>query len=406
MLYTINELRDTIFSQVHLVYQIFVDFFKEEYVDIQGIAGDSMIVHAVRNLGIAAEPDGRYDIPDIQLDDIKESFASIQPYIYVWWPKVTVTNEHNKSVEIQDLYAKIKLTMEGRIPYENYGFQLERSTFSDIQFVSGYIHSHVPGRYRMDEEVGFQDPCLGTGPIGNTIADLKNDCDEIAWMLFCEELSRYVTVESLTGGPYRKLEEIGRKAPMKEYTQFEDVDPKALLFFDKTHTGVFERHIRTFTDYYLSLGTLQLCFINGRYQCGMHFFDFMIDISNAFISWFNQSFSKEDVEPLFTNKWLIKTFVVDGKFYSYNNLDSTNLQQYEGRHVLWFKGEDIKLKIFSTSSNNEEGATLILNKVLALSILNNILRIIDYHYGNKPKQLPEAGGNQNPAQTDQTICYI
>ena len=168
MYYTIDELRNTLFKNVYDVHQVFKDFFGEEYVDLQNVPDDGQLLP----LGVSLDKLSETNISDEHIADFKSRFEDHKFAIMVWWPKVTVTNENDRSVEIDDLYAKIEILMDGTIPYENTGFKLNRSTFSKAQYISGYLHSHV---HQFTNIPSFSDPCLGTGPIKETIHSLKNE---------------------------------------------------------------------------------------------------------------------------------------------------------------------------------------------------------------------------------------
>lgn len=410
MTFTINELRNSIFSQVYEVYQIFQNHFGEEYTDLQEIPTDNEIasVAEVYDAQLISPQEDRYEVSEAQYEHIKEFYSSLRPCIYVWWPEVTVTNENDKSIKIQDLFAKIEITMEGRIPYENRGFKLGRSTFSEVQFSSGYVHSHVPKNYhRGDWEVFFHSPCLGTGPINNTIMDLKNNSEELVWMLFCQELSLYVTVESLAGGPYIKLEELCRLHPLLNYNDYRSVRNNNICnAFDHSFDTQVESFFRAFIKYYLAQDTLKLCFINGRYQCGMPYYDYMVSISNAFIGWYNQSANYAFVEELYRRKYLIKVAVSNGRFCSIGSSTNNRVEDVEGMYLCTFKGREIKLKIMHDQDDTENPPTLLLNYKIAMYILENILRIINYHYRNENRELSGAAEVKSPAPTFQAVYYI
>ena len=408
MLYTINELRQKMFHSVYDVYEIFQNFFGEEYTDLQGMPDNDRILNSLYAWDVEeSEYEHNYEVSDEQYANILHLYESTKPHIIVWWPKVTISNENNKSVEIQDLYAKVELTIDGQIPYENVGFQLTRATFSDVQFVSGYIHSHVPGRY-YDELPKFQTPCLGTGPIKRTIADLKNNYEEPLWMLFCQELSLYVTVESLVGGPYRKLEEIGKAKIMSKYSKFENLYYSDLYrFYDVGNIQSkhqFDTIIKSFTDYYLSLNTLPFSYMDGKYCCGFSYYNYMIDISNAFISWFNQNGQQKFVDDLYRKDWVVKTFVRDGKFYENKTISRSEWERWEGYRLLTFKDQSVNLQIFQENSS-EYQTTLLLNHMIAMYILQRILTIINYHYRNEHNNNRE-GTPESPSTTYQTVCYL
>ena len=120
-------------------------------------------------------------------------------FILVHFPHVRITNEHDRYVDINHLWAKIKITSEGTM---NGNFTLNRSEYQAIHFMSNYMHSHVSSIPR-DDLTRFMSPCTGDGPINSTISSLYREFDSDLWQLFCLELSKYVTVESISGRPWR-----------------------------------------------------------------------------------------------------------------------------------------------------------------------------------------------------------
>ena len=338
------------------IYEVFKNFFGEQYVDIQ------------------AKADSSYYL------------------IYVWWPSVTVTNEYNKSVHIQDLYAKIEIDDKGLIPFEFFGFQLNRATYSQEQFLSNYMHSHIRGIPK-DDFTRFENPCLGNGPIKNTINTLKTDCDIAEWMLFCQELSMYVTVESISGGPWHRMENIGKSTIAPNYTDY-NFNVSGFIY------PVFFTDFRKkkFIQYYLTHGHLSLSFRNGQFICGMPFYKFIIDISNAFISYCNTVYTTEFIKQKLVDSNLFTSLVVsDGKFYvTRNNTNLQNLNHYKGKFVLVFKGKRI-LTTITESSINEFFPVTVIHHCMAMNILKNILKVINYRYKNEHN-------NNNTAQDSPQTC--
>ena len=217
MEYTVNQLYQHLFEKPLSIYDTFKGFFGEDFVDMQSKNPSSIKEYLFAKICdeefiIKGSKEEDFNIPfevsDEQLEELEAVSENKRFIIYVWWPRVTVTNEYDKSVNIQDLYAKIEIQNDGCIPYECCGFRLNRATYTREQFVSDYLHSHIRAIPKNDF-TKFMEPCLGTGPIRNTIVTLKNNYDETTWMLFCQELSVYVTVESIIGGPWRRMENIG-----------------------------------------------------------------------------------------------------------------------------------------------------------------------------------------------------
>ena len=161
------------------IYEIAKDYFGEEHVD-------SNICEVTR--------------------DSKRDYNAhpVQCNIVIWFPTVTVSNEHNKSVVIYDLFVKIELGTSGRILEE--GFKMMKTTYTKTQWIAGYAHSHLP---RIGTTPVWQEPCFGNGPIRNTLRLLSMDYDPDRWGLLMFETEKFVKTESLRGGPYIRLESIG-----------------------------------------------------------------------------------------------------------------------------------------------------------------------------------------------------
>lgn len=404
MQYIFEDFYQTIFGQVLNVHEIFKSFFGEQFVDLQGLPSQSDLEQTIydytdiSNISI----DEPFEISEEQLFAIKTRLHNIAPFILVWWPNVTVTNENDKSINIQDLYAKIGVTLDGRIPYENRGFQLIRTTYSQIQYASGYSHSHIPAFSGIPT---FQNPCLGSGPINGTILDLKNGYEEVLWMLFCQELALYVTVESLTGGPYFRLETVGSDAILPGYTDFSFESAKSID--DIIHLNdEFNTLIKLFVPYYLQHGHLSFNYKNNIFEVGMSYYDYMIDISNAFIAYFNECGSNELVSTLYSSNILVNALVSNGKFYRSRTANTDNsTYSYEGPNLFIFKNEWKALHIEREEQENVETITL-LKHALAMYILQAILKTINYRYKNEYNNQLSSESSETPAKTYQTVCYL
>ena len=404
MQYTVDEIYNLLFSKVNGIYDIFKGFFGKDRVDLQPFAPAVLkksIQGYLLNMDIIASDDGKIELNDSTLDKVREYFSLRRADIYVWWPWVTVTNENDKSVDIQDLYAKVTVQLDGRIPYENHGFLLNRATYTQAQFIYGYVHSHVSNIPKNDFSV-FQHPCLGTGPIGNTIGSLKNSNDEALWMLFCQELGMYVTVESLAGVPYNKLEGIGsdRNDPRIEYYDY------GITGCCTKFLNLFSREeLKEFIGYYLSNGHLSLGFINGQFKCCMSLYDFIVYISNCFIDFYNESlnYKRETPGELYAQGLLKSVFVADDKFYTkgVQTYTPSYWESYQDKYVLTFKGMQIKTRIILENNPDEGQLTTILDNGVAMYILNNILRTINYRYRNERNHR-----NQSPSTACERVIYL
>lgn len=408
MPYTISQFKERIFKPVFDVYQVFQDFFEPQFTDLQNTPTDEEFQQALEEMEITPT-NGLYNSNGRRDSRIRNYYETTRPVIMVWWPRVTVTNESNRSINIQDLYAKIFLTVDGRIPYEFRGFKLNRTTFPEVQFASDYLHSHVPRIY--NHLPSWSDPCLGSGPINQTIMDLKNNFDETIWMLFCQELALYVTVESLRGGPYIRMETVGAELESrlyKDYSIQEGTLAQAAYYVRGDDLKKLEKVVKVFVPYYLKHGHLALSYKDGKFVSGMPYFDFIIDISNSFIEFFNQGEIPEiSVNWLFDKSILKKAMVANNKFYENTGITPSDFSQYEHTYMFDFKGEPKYLHIEQQRLEGERESVTLLYHSLAMYILTNILKIINYRYRNEhTKQLSSGGGEENSAPTYQTVIYI
>lgn len=412
MLYTINQLYEHLYQKVNDIYDIFKGFFGEECVDLQNIYSEESdkirIKNFLRTNGFDIDEhktNDRYGLSDIQMSALESVFASTKVTIYVWWKNVTITNEHNRSIHIQDLYAKVVVQLDGRIPYEYIGFMLNRATYSTEQFLSSYLHSHIR-EIPKDNFTRFQEPCLGTGPIRDTIITLKSNYDEAEWMLFCQELSMYVTVESLTGGPWKRMENVGSTTVLcdyKDYNLSKTNMSAFLMVFDK---GTLIKFIR----YYLRKGHLSLSFKEGNFTPGLPYYEYIIDVSNSFIDFYNKELASDKplLDRVFAKLLLRKVRVINNKFYRNAVDESPNTQSlnaYKDRLVLRFKGKEIRTTIFDPIKDNTEATiTTVLDNGVAMYILKNILKVINYRYRNEHNN--KTGGDQEASSTSQRVFYL
>lgn len=385
---SINQIYQNIFQEVFAVYEVFAEFFGEEFTDLQipnpDTKKEAIYFHLLdNNISLPLFKDSlntMVEIPSTMMDEMLHLFNSTKSAIYVYWPKVTITNENDRSIDIEDLYAKIEVDIEGRIPYENTGFMLNRTTYSKMQFLNDYMHSHIQNIPK-DNFTKFMKPCLGTGPINETIATLKNSNDSTMWMLFCQELSLYVTVESLRGVPWHKLETVGEIKKSSNYSYYSKPSQN---FFIKHHQGVIPLNVYSdFTKYYLEHGHLNLSYRDGKFIPGDSCINYCIDISNSFIDFYNtHSYRNLTVSTLFNNGLITKGIIKEDGFYTFSDTSALDLSRYEGKYVLTFKDQPMYLHIYEESAS-EQNTSIMLNAEVAMSILYTILNIINFRYVNK-----------------------
>lgn len=402
----IEELYNSIMEKPLRILDIFNNFFGEEKVDMQGyptmeefkswINIEPISTYTTSNIsGIDREDWERFkmfaltDLPcdkaTIIMSSFKyESFKSFLSsvkfnnlFIIVHFPQVRITNEHDRYVDINHLWAKVKILCNGTM---NGGFGLNRSEYTMLHMSSDYMHSHVSGinTYNFSE---FSNPCLGSGPIRDTINSLNRDFDEDIWNLFCLELGKYVTVESIQGTPYRYLERIGSNTMnigIDSYITY----TKPYYYSDSLTT----LKLKEFIKYFIDSKGLKFNYMNNSYSIGMPFNEYITLISNSFISWYNDQYNKKfltkNYDYLVRSGVIQKCIIDKGKIYYSSDVDRlNNYNQYVGKKVCTFKGKDITITITDLDKVNENNYNVILNPQIALFILTNILKVLNYRYG-------------------------
>ena len=408
-----EELYSLLMDKPNQVLAIFNDFFGEDKVDMQGFMSVDELkswlsVTPISNyasresLGMSMGDYNTYssqpltnlrgEVLDLVLDQLcsreivdyigDTRFSS--GFILVHFPHVRITNEYNRFVDINHLYAKVKVLHNGSM---NGYFSLNRAEYTYLHISSGYMHSHV-STIPTSDFTKFQTPCTGTGPINDTISNLSNEFDSDIWRLFCLELSKYVEVESIAGTPYHRLENLGTSNMGAGEDVFRVVNQ---LRYDDSIKEI----IKEFVPYFIKQGKLKFNYANGSYSIGMSFTEYILVISNEFIDWYNKKYNNKEwrytFDTLKRSDVLKEGIIANNKIYYENSRRNVNsYAAYNGQRMCTFKGKDVLINIVDINEVKEDNKSIILNTNIALYILSKILRVINYRYG-KAEQRDQEG---------------
>lgn len=236
---------DKLPEQVKEVYDTAVDFYGEDNVDLQNtfapLIWESAIADipsrkALKLLGIYDKIEiSEYDKTSLPIYKVFNSTEKLEPVlaainteellltdlplysILIHFHDITVTNEFCSTTKIEDIYACVPITPKGTIMKKMLWC---RTTISRSHWSAGYIHSHVSNSIRDIFE--WVPPCLGYGPICNTMSTLSESFYKDFWSLFWLELDKCIKTESLTGGPFKKLEQLDHTLTFTEcYKSFD-----------------------------------------------------------------------------------------------------------------------------------------------------------------------------------------
>lgn len=394
------------------VTDIFNDFYGEERVDLQPISlGDFIDLLETNNMYkiIGGDPSNlgntQYyrghpnaellntfrrtasrlslvtseDIFDRHVSYMKEFIGNrwfIDIPIIVHFPHVTIRNEYDRTVEVDNLWANVPVTWEGK---GKGWFKMNRSEYDVVHMQSDYMHSHVGG---IDFDFKFRSVCTGSGPINNTMSSLTVGFDEPIWQLFCLELERYMGTESLSGGPYRRMENIGANGSnMRDNFSMEQ--------FSYVSNNRFSMETSNeFLDYLFASNVLKFNYRNGSYGLAHTFADTVLTISNAFIDWYNAKYRTTcnipAIEDLRGDGIIKKAIIANGAIYDPNSNASRDYSQYVGRKVLTFKGHDVNL-VINGLANSARNVSTILNLDIIREYVWVILELLNCEYGNSKK---------------------
>ena len=211
------------------------------------------------------------------------------------------------------------------------------------------------------------------------------------WNMFCLELSKYITVESIAGRPYKYLDKLGTNNMEMGVDRF-----VTYLSPDYYWDALSSDKLKEFVRGFINSKKLKFNYVNGSYSIGMSLIEFIVLISNEFIKWYNDQFNKEKLTAKFAElkrKGILKECIINnGKIYydrGRNNVN--NYAQYIGKKVCVFKGREITVDITDIAEVRNENKSIILNTQTALYILNIILKVLNYRYG---RETDATEGNQ------------
>lgn len=416
----IQELYDLIVSKPCEVLEIFNHYYGKDRVDIQSFPTfeefkERICTSDIRNILSCEVLDIRpseyrelvdktlLTVPDNLIERVlevltdssvvnylgREYFSNI--FILVHFPRVKITNEHDKFVYANHIYAKICISYNGSMINR---FTLNRAEYSYDHISSNYMHSHISG-IPLSDFTHFMSPCLGIGPIRSTISNLNREYDEDLWGLFCLELDKYVHTESVKGGPYRRLENIhsnNNRTRLLLPTNFKVIKQ----FFD--YNSFDKDMCKVFTRYLLMSKKLKFAYNSEGYSIGMSFRDYIITVSNIFIDWYNEAFNNGvytySLDDLIRYNVVNKYKITSTKIIKEVNTRNANYSIYNGKKVCTFKGKDVLVKITDNINTEDVNTSILLDSDIALYILTKILYILNYKYGKQESTQEENRTNK------------
>lgn len=194
--------------------------------------------------------------------------------IIVHFHNITVSNEHDESTLIEDIYAKVNVNHQGLLINRMWWL---RTTVSWWHYISEYRHSHLP-HVSLASPPEWMTPCLGTGPIVMTIDSLQTSVDLDLWPLFWLELDKCIRVESLDGGPYIRISQLGgAERVINTYKKFSQTAEGGGDFFEDLISGL------------VASKAIRFVWQSDQIRIANSFIEFTLLLSNQFLVRINQS---------------------------------------------------------------------------------------------------------------------
>lgn len=360
------------------------------------------IFEAVKSINIG----GYTSIFDIVSNTLNRKLYEIDNYagdILVHFPEAEISNEEDQSMLLRDVYICIPIAGDGTLESH---FTLNRGTYTVAELKNNYKHSHARPVCRSIENNSeykrglseFNSVCLGHGPIISTESTLLTNYDLDIWKLYCIEIDRYVTVESLSGGPYKSMSSIINWLP-KDYR---DVIFPALVNDYQITRDDFREVFEKFIKYMIRcrLGDLKWGCSNSSFVPGSSMKDLTILISNWFIDYLKarKDETGESYEQFFgqsstTFDDIIKVGVVDGKIVKevinsdlISATDIRILKELNGIDLFKFKGQIVKLNICDLNTFDKTNTNkFILNPMLVSYVVTKMILILNLNYAKYKK---------------------
>lgn len=356
------------------IFEIFKDFFGEPRVDLQGLISKESIKDSIeKNFNTFDE------LQEASLANIIATLVYTDCNIIIHFPEVRITNEYDKYVDVKNLWAKVKIAHRSGILREK--FSINRSEYPISHLMARYMHSHIPS-ISFDDLSFFQHPCTGTGPINRTIESLKIEFNSDLWALFCLELDKFMCTESIAGTPYHRLESIGVSSNLCYNNDF-----LAMFSSGWWPYEIKVLPIKDFIKYFINNKKLKFSYIENSYKPGMSYVEYLILISNEFITWYNDLFNKGKISTtlnvLVATGFLKKVIIHNNKIFD-NSTYTRNMQSYTdliGKKVLTFKQKDITLTIPDIDNSENLNSVILLQENIANTILTLILKYLNCCYG-------------------------
>lgn len=208
------------------------------------------------------------------------------------------------------------------------------------------------------------------------------------WKLFCIEIEKYVSTESLSGGPYRYMSSMDnngyKKAFEKQLNNILYTDVFIKFGDNDEENDKFKKMTIDFLRYFVTNSRVPISFSDLSYCLGEDFFNFYTSISKEFIKWYNDK----------NNPWNTKlsfSFMIEKGYLTHCTIDNniiyrlyhftssipieTLISNFQNRPMFKFKDKIIYSSI-DEDDDKDDNSCYLLDSFLADFIITQILKFI------------------------------
>lgn len=378
-------------------YNVFVDYYGENRVDLQNICSRQDFVQIAKSISVSEELENYIrnknlssinnleEIDKLPIEQRKLVYKKLMEFsemlrllnrgipshILIHFPKVTVTNEFGNSLDITHLWCKVGIKPSGAF----YDVKFRRSEYTYSQYISEYTHSHLPKNNNPDI---WLDPCFGRGPIKRTISNLifpSTDNIYYLWGLFCLELDNWTKIESIAGGPYITINRISSK-------------PTKKLFIDIPYKKVHSltKYQLDFLEYFLKKKVLKFGYVDNMFHIAYSPLEILLLMSEVFIEWYNSYIGeKPTINELWCREEILRVNYENGELFVLNTDSAINMMVKKKVANLVFKGKPVIFNIIQDSIQHNYN---ILNPKLMIEYIKRITQILNVRYAEINKNTP------------------
>jgi hypothetical protein len=105
------------------------------------------------------------------------------------------------------MYVKLYVQPNGKMRTHIQGV---RTTVTEAEYLTGYMHSHLPAFYALS--VNFRAFCTGVGEINQVLALLNSKYTSANFMMLLMHIKNFLEWESKEGNPFMYISEISRRS--------------------------------------------------------------------------------------------------------------------------------------------------------------------------------------------------